>query len=192
MHPIWKSKLGKLVIGNCGTQFGMISALSGLVVIFLLGLVCASVNMLSFGLTQRVAKLAGILAQELAPGSKEHVERAAFLAKADLLTAMVNEFPSLQGVMGRDYALLDNEPPEVATAILEHYLPVRAGGNVPAQIPGALVGMADRLDTIAGCFGIGQVPTGTTDPFGSTATRRTRTPWKTTATLPQLPRLSRV
>jgi hypothetical protein len=57
MHPIWKSKLGKLVIGNCGTQFGMISALSGLVVIFLLGLVCASVNMLSFGLTQRVAKL---------------------------------------------------------------------------------------------------------------------------------------
>jgi glycyl-tRNA synthetase beta chain len=93
-------------------------------------------------------------------------ERAATLAKADLLTAMVNEFPSLQGVMGRDYALLDNEPPEVATAILEHYLPVRAGGNLPTEIPGALTGMADRLDTITGCFGIGQVPTGTTDPFG--------------------------
>jgi glycyl-tRNA synthetase beta chain len=79
---------------------------------------------------------------------------------------MVNEFPSLQGVMGRDYAELDGEEPEVATAILEHYLPVRAGGSLPAGIPGALVGMADRLDTITGCFGIGQVPTGTTDPFG--------------------------
>ena len=116
--------------------------------------------------TGRVAKLASILAQELAPEYETMAERAAVLAKADLLTAMVNEFPSLQGVMGRDYALLDNEPPEVAIAILEHYLPIRAGGNLPAQIPGALVGMADRLDTITGCFGINQVPTGTTDPFG--------------------------
>ncbi len=116
--------------------------------------------------TERVVKLASILAQKLAPEYKDKAERAAFLAKSDLLTAMVNEFPSLQGVMGRDYALLDNEPPEVATAILEHYLPVRAGGNLPTQIPGALVGMADRLDTITGCFGINQVPTGTTDPFG--------------------------
>jgi glycyl-tRNA synthetase beta chain len=116
--------------------------------------------------TERVAKLASILAQELAPEYKAMAERAAVLAKADLLTAMVNEFPSLQGVMGRDYALLDDEPPEVAIAILEHYLPIRAGGNVPTQIPGALVGMADRLDTITGCFGINQVPTGTTDPFG--------------------------
>jgi len=106
------------------------------------------------------------MAQKLAPAYEDKAVRAAVLAKADLLTAMVNEFPSLQGVMGRDYALLDNEPPEVATAILEHYLPVRAGGNLPRQIPGALVGMADRLDTITGCFGIGQMPTGTTDPFG--------------------------
>ena len=116
--------------------------------------------------TERVVKLASVLAQKLAPELTDKVERSAFLAKADLLTAMVNEFPSLQGVMGRDYALLDKEPPEVATAILEHYLPVRAGGVLPAQIPGALVGMADRLDTISGCFGIGQMPTGTTDPFG--------------------------
>jgi glycyl-tRNA synthetase beta chain len=116
--------------------------------------------------TERVAKLTSILAQKLAPEYEAKAERAAILAKADLLTAMVNEFPSLQGVMGKDYALLDNEPPEVATAILEHYLPIRAGGNLPTQIPGALVGMADRLDTITGCFGIGQVPTGTTDPFG--------------------------
>ena len=116
--------------------------------------------------TERVSCLAGILAEKLAPAYGDKVKRAATLAKADLLTAMVNEFPSLQGVMGRDYAELDGEEPEVATAILEHYLPVRAGGSLPAGIPGALVGMADRLDTITGCFGIGQVPTGTTDPFG--------------------------
>jgi glycyl-tRNA synthetase beta chain len=116
--------------------------------------------------TERVTQLSGTLAQKLAPEYSAKTERAATLAKADLLTAMVNEFPSLQGVMGRDYALLDGEEPEVATAILEHYLPVRAGGNLPTEIPGGLVGMADRLDTISGCFGIGQVPTGTTDPFG--------------------------
>jgi len=116
--------------------------------------------------TKRVEKLTAFLAQTLAPEFKDTASRAAFLAKADLLTAMVNEFPSLQGVMGRDYAMLDKETPEAATAILEHYLPVRAGDNLPTGIPGALVGMADRLDTITGCFGIGQVPTGTTDPFG--------------------------
>ena len=116
--------------------------------------------------SERVCRLAGILAEKLAPEHTAQAERAATLAKADLLTAMVNEFPSLQGVMGRDYAELDGEGPEVANAILEHYLPVRAGGSLPTGIPGALVGMADRLDTIAGCFGIGQVPTGTTDPFG--------------------------
>jgi glycyl-tRNA synthetase beta chain len=116
--------------------------------------------------TERVTKLAGILAQKLVPEYSAKTERAATLAKADLLTAMVNEFPSLQGVMGRDYASLDGEAPEVASAILEHYLPVRAGGNLPTEITGALVGMADRFDTISGCFGIGQVPTGTTDPFG--------------------------
>ena len=119
-----------------------------------------------FEKTERVAKLASILAQKLAPDYEAKTVRAATLAKADLLTAMVNEFPSLQGAMGRHYALLDNESPEVATAILEHYLPVRAGGNLPTEVPGALVGMADRLDTITGCFGIGQMPTGTTDPFG--------------------------
>jgi glycyl-tRNA synthetase beta chain len=116
--------------------------------------------------TERVHNLVGILAEKVAPEFAAKAQRAATLAKADLLTAMVNEFPSLQGVMGRDYAELDGEDPEVAAAILEHYLPVRAGGRMPAGVPGALVGMADRLDTIAGCFGIGQVPTGTTDPFG--------------------------
>ena len=116
--------------------------------------------------TERVVELTGVLAHKLDPEYSAKAKRAATLAKADLLTAMVNEFPSLQGVMGRDYASLDGEAPEVATAILEHYLPVRAGGNLPTEIAGALVGMADRLDTISGCFGIGQAPTGTTDPFG--------------------------
>lgn len=116
--------------------------------------------------TERVVKMTSILAQHLAPEYKDRADRAAFLAKGDLLTAMVNEFPTLQGIMGREYALLDTEPPEVAVAILEHYMPVRAGADLPTQIPGALVGMADRIDTIAGCFGIGQVPTGTADPFG--------------------------
>ncbi len=116
--------------------------------------------------TERVQRLASHLAALLAPGAKTAVERTALLAKADLLTAMVNEFPSLQGRMGREYALLEGEAPEVAEGILEHYLPVRAGGELPQGTVGALVGIADRLDTMVGCFGIGQVPTGTTDPFG--------------------------
>ena len=116
--------------------------------------------------TERLVQLAGKLAEELAPDHRLATERAALLAKADLLTSMVGEFPSLQGVMGRDYALLAEEEPAVAAAIQEHYLPVRAGGALPRKIDGALVGMADRLDTIAGCFAIGQRPSGTADPFG--------------------------
>lgn len=116
--------------------------------------------------TRRITTLTGLLAKKLAPGHQAHAERAARLAKTDLLTDMVGEFPSLQGSIGQDYALLNGETKEVATAIREHYLPVRAGGALPVSIPGALVGMADRLDSIAGCFGIGQTPTGTADPFG--------------------------
>ena len=116
--------------------------------------------------TRRVTTLAGMLAKKLAPEHLAPAERAALLAKTDLLTDMVGEFPTLQGAIGRDYALLGGETEEVATAIREHYLPVRAGGALPASIPGALVGMADRLDSLVGCFGIGLNPTGTTDPFG--------------------------
>ena len=116
--------------------------------------------------TERITYLAGKLAQKTAPTHQENIQRAAHLAKADLLTDMVNEFPSLQGVIGRDYAILNNEKEEVATAIYEHYLPVRAGGTLPSTAAGAIVSIADRLDTITGCFGIGQIPTGTTDPFG--------------------------
>ena len=112
------------------------------------------------------------LAEELARGLNlsaevvKGVSRAAYLAKADLLTAMVNEFPSLQGAMGRDYARLNGEDESVAMGIHEHYMPVRADSQLPEGVVGALVGIADRIDTIAGCFGIGQVPTGSTDPFG--------------------------
>ncbi len=116
--------------------------------------------------TERVSKLAGILAEKLSPENSDNARRAAHLAKADLLSAMVNEFPSLQGVMGQDYAIRANETPEVATAIKEHYMPIRAGSALPQEKTGAIVGIADRIDTICGCFGIGQTPTGTTDPFG--------------------------
>ena len=116
--------------------------------------------------TDRVVALTGYLAGKLDPGLAENAERAAQLAKCDLLTEMVGEFPSLQGVMGREYARIDGEPEEVALAVHEHYMPVRAGSELPGHLTGALVGMADRLDTLAGCFAIGARPTGTTDPFG--------------------------
>ncbi|MBX5484735.1 MAG: glycine--tRNA ligase subunit beta [Myxococcaceae bacterium] len=94
------------------------------------------------------------------------LERAATLAKADLVTGMVGEFPELQGVMGREYAKASGEKPEVALAIFEHYLPRNAQDSLPTQDPGALIGIADRLDTIVGIFGIGKGPSAAADPFG--------------------------
>lgn len=116
--------------------------------------------------TERIVKLTRMLSEILEPGLTETACRSALLCKADLLSNMVGEFPSLQGVMGAAYALHDGEAPEVAQAIQEHYMPKRAGAELPGSAVGALVGLADRLDTIAGCFGIGQIPTGTADPFG--------------------------
>ena len=115
---------------------------------------------------ERITNLAVYLARKLAPQQEETVRRAAQLAKADLLTSMVGEFPSLQGVMGRVYAGHDGEPQAVATAIEEHYLPLRAGGAAPSSLAGALVGLADRMDTLVGCFAIGEKPTGNKDAFG--------------------------
>ncbi len=94
-----------------------------------------------------------------------HVDRAAKLCKADLETGMVGEFPELQGVMGREYALHDGEAKEVALAIFEHYLPRGATDALPTQDAGAFIGIADRLDTIVGLFGIGKKPTGAKDQF---------------------------
>ncbi|MGX9728102.1 MAG: glycine--tRNA ligase subunit beta [Candidatus Electronema sp. VV] len=114
----------------------------------------------------RIAALTAWLADRIAPEQKADALRAAELAKADLLTAMVGEFPTLQGIIGRAYALLDGEKPAVADAIREHYLPVRAGGELPQSLLGAMVGIADRIDTIIGCFAIGERPTGSKDAFG--------------------------
>ena len=116
--------------------------------------------------SERITTLAALQAARIAPEVKEDVVRAAQLAKADLLTAMVGEFPSLQGIMGRVYALYDHEKPAVAQAIEEHYLPLRAGGELPKSLSGALVGIADRMDTLVGCFAIGEKPTGNKDSFG--------------------------
>jgi len=99
-------------------------------------------------------------------GHKSTIERASTLAKADLVTGMVGEFPELQGVMGREYARAAGEPDAVALAIFEHYLPRNANDSLPTQDPGAFIGLADRLDTLCGIFAIGKGPTGAADPFG--------------------------
>lgn len=94
------------------------------------------------------------------------VQRAALLSKCDLLSAMVGEFPELQGVMGRYYALHDGEPEAVAAALAEQYLPRFAGDTLPTTGAGLALAVADKLDTIVGIFAIGQKPSGTKDPFG--------------------------
>jgi glycyl-tRNA synthetase beta chain len=114
---------------------------------------------------RRVSTLAGEIAL-LIDADRAQAVRAAELAKCDLLSAMVGEFPELQGIMGRYYAGADGEPAEVATAIDEHYLPRGAGGVLPNTGAGVAVALADKLDTLAGIFAIGQKPSGTKDPFG--------------------------
>ncbi len=113
----------------------------------------------------RFRKLAVKIASKVKPSAKKNVDRAALLAKADLESLMVGEFSELQGIMGREYALLAGEPPAVANAIYEHYLPIVAGGELPQSDEGAIVGIADKMDTIAGFFGVGMPPTGTADPY---------------------------
>jgi glycyl-tRNA synthetase beta chain len=114
---------------------------------------------------ERLQLLTGFIARSLKADALQ-AERAAWLSKADLLTGMVGEFPELQGVMGRYYALNDGEPHAVADAIEAHYRPRFAGDRLPENdIAGALA-LADKLDALAGLFGIGQQPTGEKDPFG--------------------------
>jgi glycyl-tRNA synthetase beta chain len=114
---------------------------------------------------RRVAALAGVIAEELGEDRAAAV-RAAELAKADLVSRVVYEFPDLQGVMGRAYASAAGEPQEVAAAIEEHYLPRGAGGPLPTAPLGAIVGIADRIDTLVGGFAANLAPTGSADPFG--------------------------
>lgn len=115
----------------------------------------------------RFRKLAVKIAAALKvkPSVKKNVDRAAHLAKADLESLMVGEFSELQGIMGREYALLAGEDPAVAGAIYEHYLPIVAGGDLPKSDEGAIVGIADKIDTIVGFFSVGMPPTGTADPY---------------------------
>jgi glycyl-tRNA synthetase beta chain len=115
--------------------------------------------------TRRIVALAAAVAASTG-GPQDEARRAAELAKCDLLTAMVGEFPELQGIMGTYYARADGEPGEVAQAIREHYLPRGAGDELPASRTGIAVAIADKLDTLAGIFAIGEKPTGTKDPFG--------------------------
>ncbi len=115
---------------------------------------------------QRLERLAGWTAERLDPGARESAARAARLCKADLTTHMVKEFPNLQGVMGKEYAARTGEAPAVCQAIGEHYLPRFTGDRVPASAAGASVALADRFDSIVGCFGIGLIPTGSEDPYG--------------------------
>ncbi len=113
---------------------------------------------------ERIQLLAGKIARTLGADAAL-AERAAWLAKADLLTGMVGEFPELQGVMGRYYALHDGEPKEIADAIEAHYRPRFAGDRLPAGNLACAVALADKLETLAGMFGIGQQPSGDKDPF---------------------------
>jgi len=113
----------------------------------------------------RVARLGGELARLLGQEAAV-VERAAFLAKADLLTQMVGEFPELQGRMGFHYATHDGESTAVATAIEEQYLPRHAGDRLPATPAGRVLAIADRADSLSGVFALGKRPSGTKDPFG--------------------------
>ena len=114
---------------------------------------------------ERMRTLAGEIANRLKAGAAA-AERAAWLSKADLVTGVVGEFPELQGVMGQYYALHDGEPKQVAAAIGEHYRPRFAGDVLPEDAVSCAVALADKLDVLAGMFGVKQTPTGERDPFG--------------------------
>ncbi|MDO3378775.1 glycine--tRNA ligase subunit beta [Geoalkalibacter halelectricus] len=113
----------------------------------------------------RFKAIAESLAEKFEPEARDLTARAALLAKCDLETGMVYEFPELQGVMGREYARLEGENPRVCAAIYEHYLPLHAGGDLPSESIGAYISIADKIDTLCGCFGVGLIPTGTADPY---------------------------
>lgn len=120
-----------------------------------------------FQRVERIAALAGKIAGELElpENEREQAVQAASLCKADLVTKMVFEFPEVQGYMGQQYLLREGGDPAVALAIYEHYLPRGAGDELPGSGPGIAVALADKLDTLAGYFAIGMIPTGSQDPF---------------------------
>ncbi|MDJ0585958.1 glycine--tRNA ligase subunit beta, partial [Microcystis sp. M49636_WE2] len=115
----------------------------------------------------RIMEIAQMIVEQLNldEQSRSDIESTAMLCKADLVTQMVYEFPELQGVMAEKYALISGESAVVARGIFEHYLPRNAGDLLPETITGQVVGIADRLDTLVGIFGLGMLPTGSSDPF---------------------------
>jgi glycyl-tRNA synthetase beta chain len=120
----------------------------------------------SFAKVERIEALAGFLGERLCPERQTVLQRAARLCKADLVTQLVGEFPELQGTMGGIYAARSGEPEEVAQAIREHYMPVSAEDDLPESLEGAVLSLADKMDTVVGFFGIGSPVSGTSDPFG--------------------------
>lgn len=121
--------------------------------------------------TNRIIELSNSLAHKLVTFDKLKIQdvalikRASLLCKADLVTQMVGEFPSLQGIMGKEYAEWDGEELPVSLAIAEHYMPRYAADSIPASKIGAIVGLADKFDTISSCFALGLIPTGSQDPY---------------------------
>ncbi|GAC1373455.1 MAG: glycine--tRNA ligase subunit beta [Aquirhabdus sp.] len=115
--------------------------------------------------TERIAALASYIATQIG-ANVEHTTQAAKLSKCDLASEMVGEFPELQGIAGSYYAALEGAPSDVSEAIREQYLPKFAGDVLPETLTGVSIALADRLDTLAGIFGINQPPTGNKDPFG--------------------------
>ncbi len=120
----------------------------------------------SFDKVERIGVLVGYLGERLCPEREAVLQRAARLCKADLVTQMVAEFPELQGTMGGIYAAASGEPAGVAQAIREHYMPGSAEDALPESLEGALLSLADKMDTVAGFFGTGSPVSGTSDPFG--------------------------
>ena len=117
--------------------------------------------------TQRIRGISEYLAEVVGLNSDErkNLLRSAYLCKADLVSGMVKEFDELQGIMGREYALMQGEKQEVADAILEHYLPRFAGDYTPETVNGSILSISDKMDTICGCYAIGIQPTGSQDPY---------------------------
>jgi len=115
--------------------------------------------------TERVASLMGFLSEKAFSSERDSLHRAAMLAKTDLITGVVREFPELQGIMGKYYALHDGENIEVANALEEQYLPAHSGGRLPQTEAGSLLSIADKIDTITAFFSIGIRPTGSEDPY---------------------------
>lgn len=115
--------------------------------------------------TERLVALATYLSSRLLVQAPEPVVRAARLAKSDLASGMVREFPELQGIIGEEYALRAGEPRAVARAIREQYLPRSADDELPGSIEGAILAIADKVDTVVGCVGVGLTPTGSQDPY---------------------------